>query len=161
MKEKDINLITQIKQNNINALTEFLDYHQKTINICKKKFSLDIDTILDKIFDIIICNKHIKNIDAYLYSMLRNYAYSLYKSQAKEKILNSKYSNSDLYSNLKSDIYFFNLIDCLDKDLQTILILRFINGYTIREIAKLTGIPKSTVDYRLRKSYTILSNKLS
>lgn len=161
MEKKDVNLINQIKQNNLDALNEFLEYHKNTINICIRKFSLDFDTILDKVFDIIINKKNIRNVDSYLYSILRNYAYSLYKSKNKEKILNSKYSKSDLYNNLKSDLYFLNLINCLDKNSQNILILKFINGYTIREISRLTGIPKSTVDYKLKKSYTILSDKLS
>ena len=104
--------------------------------------------------------EEIININAYIYTVLRNLRYAIYKKKIREQHCKNKYSTEDLKSEFHSNLEFFNLLKDLNNTDKAILILRYFNDLTIREIAEITDIKKSTVDYRLKRAHKLIANRL-
>ncbi|MGL4655502.1 MAG: RNA polymerase sigma factor [Sarcina sp.] len=104
--------------------------------------------------------KKIKNIDAYIYTVLRNLKYLLYKKKIREQTLQKYHFAEDLKSEFHSNLEFFNLLNCLDNSDKNLLILRYLNNLTIREISSVTNIKKSTVDYRIKRAHRLIASRL-
>lgn len=103
---------------------------------------------------------NIRNVNAYIYTVLKNQRYALNKREFLEKRLNAKYSKIETKEEFHSNVEFFDLLTDFNKKDQKILILRYINTLTIREIAQVINMKKSTVEYRLKRAHKLLANRL-
>lgn len=165
MNTKDYKLILEIKNNNPLAFEEFLINHKKIIDICCYQLNIDKDFILDKIFDLILLNtsvlQNIKNIDTYIFSCVKKLKYNNILKDKRECEKISRINKKELFSEFKSDIYFYDLIKIVDAELSELLKLRYLDDLTIRQIADIKNMSKSTVDYKLKKACNKIYYKLS
>ena len=110
----------------------------------------------------------IKNPGAYIYQIARAELANYYREKSKFKIISTENTvvvdpRPDLAENeqLNSDIA--TLKSCLkqlDKDYQDIIILRYIDGYSSGEIAKLLGKSKGAVRVMLHRALKELRNRI-
>lgn len=100
------------------------------------------------------------NLNAYIYTVLRNSKYAIYKNKIREQNYQNKYCTENLNSEFHSNLEFFNLLKDLNNSDKNILILRYFNNLTIREITEITNIKKSTVHYRLKRAHKLIANRL-
>ncbi|KEH90974.1 RNA polymerase sigma factor [Clostridium novyi A str. BKT29909] len=117
--------------------------------------------------------KFIKNIGcysergkprAYLYTIAKNLCINEYKKcnrevlNSDEIIINS--ITGDIFENIVDKITLQKLIGELSKEQQEVILLRFGQGLKLGEIAIITDTTRFTVQYRIKKSLTILKKKL-
>lgn len=62
--------------------------------------------------------------------------------------------------NVDDQLDLFELIDQLDENQKTLIILKFYDDYSNREIAEIMGIPEGTVKSRLHRTLHILRSKM-
>lgn len=76
-----------------------------------------------------------------------------------ESAMDIEYSEP-AFEDIHSDLVLRQLVNCLPEDLQEIVLLRFGQNLTIREIARILHMPLRTVQSRLRRALKKLKQKI-
>lgn len=144
----------------------FLNKYNKTITLCKGKYKIEDDEILEKINIIIEKQEIVDNIEGYIYVTLKNLYIANYKKIQKEKMMKNKILKQNAMgdigiSKFHSDLEFYDLLEIVKgKEDREILRLRFEEGFTIRKIAQTVNKPKSTVFDRIKKAQKQIAQRL-
>ena len=88
----------------------------------------------------------------WLTRILINECYKIYKQNKKIIYLENCNQEKLTYNDTYVDFETRNLIKGLDKDLKEIVILYYFEDFSVKEIAKIIGIPEGTVKSRLSRA---------
>ncbi len=162
----------------LNKFTSLYEKYEKTIYYTIKNFNIDEYTIEDltqeiyiiivKKLDDIDLNNH-KKTQNYIITITRNYCINYKRSLAKrEEILNKEISDFSIESmdllqqiiNKEQIHLMFEEIKKLDDIYKSVLELKYLEGFSNKEIAYILKIKKKTVEMRLYCAKIILKKCL-
>lgn len=114
--------------------------------------------------------KFIKEMDRYKeYGKLKNYLYVIAKNSIRDYVRKTKNVNLELVKERYDDggidrkliqMSIWEALDSLEGVDKEIIILRYYQELRIKDISQITGIPTSTVRYKLKNAEKALKNRL-
>lgn len=164
-------LVRQAKQGNKQAFEELiLLYHKDLYKIAKVRLFIEED-INDVIQETIISAyqsinslHNLSKFKSWLIKILINKCNEIYRRKQRENSVSFESIEADkyLYQNYKieSDLEFYNIIECLNLDERTILILYYVEGYKPKEISKILNINCNTVRSKLLRAKNKVKDNL-
>lgn len=153
MRKKDILLA---KNGDKQAFEKIIRYYQDDLyKIARVRLSSDEDindAVQETIISIYESLHQLRNISkfkSWMITILINKCNLIYKKNTLYNRISSEISlNNETFTNdihCESNLEFFNIIDKLDLDERTILILHFVENYKFNEIAKILNMNSSTI----------------
>lgn len=170
-KEMEKELVKQTKKGNKQAFEELiLLYHKDLYKIAKVRLFIEED-INDAIQETIISAyqsiSSLHNISKFKYWLIKiliNKCNEICRKRKRENNISFELVEADKYVsqnyNIESDLEFYNIIECLNLDERTILILYYVEGYKPKEIAKILHINGNTVRSKLLRGKNKIKNNL-
>lgn len=164
-------LVKQAKKGNKQAFEKLiLLYHKDLYKIAKVRLLLEED-INDAIQETIILAYqsinslyNISKFKAWLIKILINKCNEICRKKKRENNISFESIEADKYVsqyyNLESDLEFYNILECLNIDERTILVLYYVEGYKPKEIAKILHINCNTIRSKLLRSKNKIKNNL-
>ncbi len=163
--------LTRLK-NGENCLVEFIDYSRGYIKYIAFKYLIDksltedvIYSVYDKILNNIQAFDKDKNGMAWIAKITQNEAYFVNNTEKNQK---SDINEQDIKEPIEFDedqrLLSYTVeraMGKLDKLEREIVEYNIFMGLTVREIAKITNMPKSTVAYKLKQALKNLEEILS
>ena len=156
-------LVKQAKKGNKKAFEEIILHYQNDLyRIAKTRFN-DEEDINDAIQETIISAYesigklfNTDKIKSWLITILINKCNHIYKQKQKNNFISYENINAERYvSSLDkndSDLEFNNLINLLNDDEKTIIVLYYAEGYKTKEIAKILKMKESTVRNKILRA---------
>lgn len=154
------------------CLVEFIDYSRGYIKYIAYKYLADKSLTEDVIYS--VYNKILHNIQtfdnsknglAWIVKITQNEAYSVNNSEINQKgeIITCKAKEQAEYDENQRLLSFTveRAMSRLEDFERELVEYNVFMGLTVREIAKITNIPKSTVAYKLKKAFIKLKEFLS
>lgn len=168
MKEKK--LIKEAKNGDKKAFEELiLYYHKDLYKIARTRLSKE-DDINDAIQDTILMVfksledlRDISKFRSWLITILINQCNSIYKKNNLSSFISYESINAEkIYTEnlLHTDIEFYSLIDKVDTDERTILILHYIENYKFKEIANILQMNEATVRSKFFRAKKKIQNDM-
>lgn len=168
MKEK--RLIKKAINGNKKAFEELiLYYHKDLYKIARTRLSNE-DDICDAIQETILSVynsletlRDISKFKSWLITILINQCNSIYKKNSLSNIVSYESINAEkIYTEnlLHTDIEFYSLIDKVDTDERTILILHYVENYKLKEIANILQMNEATVRSKLFRAKKKIQNDM-
>lgn len=169
---ENINKYLSKLKNGEDCLVEFIDYSRGYIKYIAYKYLTDKSLTDDVIYS--VYNKILHNIQAFdnsknglawIVKIAQNEAYSVNNSEINQKgeIITCK-ANTQAEFDEDQILLSFTIERAMSKleDFERELVeYNVFMGLTVREIAKITNIPKSTVAYKLKQAFIKLEKFLS
>ncbi len=159
-------------KNGEDCLIEFIDYSRGYIKYIAFKYLLDKSLIEDVIFS--VYDKILHNIQsfdksknglAWIVKITQNETYFVNNSELTQKgSIGTRNTNEQVEFDEDRRLLSFSVeraMDKLDESEREIVEYNIFMGLTIREIAKILNIPKSTVAYKLKTALNKLKGFLS
>lgn len=154
------------------CLKDFIDYSRGYLRYIACKYLIDkslVDDVIYLAYDKILCAiqtfDSTKNGQAWIVKITQNEAYKLNRNEAVQDVALEDYKK-ELHSHSFNENDRLNKYDieramtALDEHERTIIEYKVFMGMTVREIAKLMNIPKSTVAYNLKQALKRLEKYL-
>lgn len=155
------NLIKKAKKGDIDAFEEVILYYKNDLYKIARTRLNKSDDIDDAIQETIITAYqsihkliNISKFKSWLITILITKCKYIYK----QKNNTISYDNIDAekfisnYSDINSNIEFYNLLDALDNDEKTIMVLYYSEGYKTKEISKILNINDSTIRNKISRA---------
>lgn len=164
-------LVKQAKKGNKKAFEEIILHYQNDLyRIAKTRFN-DEEDINDAIQETIISAYesigklfNTDKIKSWLITILINKCNHIYKQKQKNNFISYDNINAERYvSSLDkndSDLEFNNLINLLNDDEKTIIVLYYAEGYKTKEIVKILKMKESTVRNKILRAKRKIQNDL-
>ena len=164
-------LVKQAKKGDKHAFEELiLLYHKDLYKIAKVRLITEED-INDAIQETIISAyqsinslHNISKFKSWLIKILVNKTNEIYRKKKVENNISFESIEADKYVtqtyDIESDLEFYNIIECLNIDERTILILYYVEGYKLKEISKILHINSNTVRSKLLRSKKKIKNNI-
>lgn len=164
-------LVKQAKKGNKQAFEELiLLYHQDLYKIAKVKLVLEED-INDAIQETIISAyqsinslHNVSKFKAWLIKILINKSNEICRKKKRENNISFESIEADKYIsqtyNIESNLEFYNILECLNIDERTIIVLYYVEGYKPKEISKILHINCNTIRSKLLRSKNKIKNNL-
>lgn len=163
--------VKKAKKGDKKAFEKLIVYYQNDLYKIAKTRLKENDDIDDAIQETIIsAYKSIKYLfndskfKSWLITILINKCNYIYKQKEKIKTISYDYLDGEKYISPKiefeSNIEFNNLMDLLNNDEKTILVLYYCEGYKSKEIAKILKMKDSTVRNKILRAKKKLKNDL-
>lgn len=154
--------IRKIKNGDRQALGELIEmYYSDILRYCRRHTSdrgcaedAAQETFM-KMVRYLDANSFQGEFRAFLYKIARNTCIDMARKRCREDVpledleWEPDYSENG-FGQAEGDLYLHQMIQNLEPDMQEILILRFGQNLTIKEIAQVTGLPMRTVQSKLR-----------
>lgn len=168
----NINKYLSRLKNGEDCLKEFIDYSRGYLQYIAYKYLIDkslVEDVLflayDKILQALQTFDNTKNGLAWIVKIAQNEAYKLNRDEAVNEVALEDYhttvDNSQVDSERINNYDVEMAIARLSKQERAIIEYKIFMGMTIREIAKLLDIPKSTVAYTLKQALKKLKKYLT
>ncbi|MCH5155732.1 MAG: sigma-70 family RNA polymerase sigma factor [Clostridiales bacterium] len=170
-REKINEYLSRLQQGE-DCLKEFIDYTRGYINFIAYKYLADKSLVEDVVF--LTYHKILRAIQtfdssnngqAWIVKIAQNEAYRFNRDEVTDDVPLEKYQHVAHYTfNEKEHLNKYDIeraIARLDEQEQTIIEYKIYMGMTVREIAKLMNIPKSTIAYTLKQALKKLENYLT
>ena len=164
-------LVKQANKGNKKAFEEIILHYQNDLyRIAKTRFN-DEEDINEAIQETIISAYesigklfNTDKIKSWLITILINKCNHIYKQKQKNNFISYDNINAERYvSSLDkndSDLEFNNLINLLNDDEKTIIVLYYAEGYKAKEIAKILKMKESTVRNKILRAKRKIQNDL-
>ncbi len=168
---ENINKYLSKLKNGEDCLIEFMDYSRGYIKYIAYKYLTDKSLIEDVIY--FAYNKVLHNIRsfdksknglAWIAKITQNEAYVVNNDEIKQKNINLRTTNEQAEFDEEQILLSFTTeraMSKLEESERAIVEYNIFMGLTVREISKITKIPKSTVAYKLKLALDKLKNFLS
>lgn len=159
-------LVKKAQQQDAEAFIQLMEMHKESMyKIAHSYLKRDADiadvmqeTILD-CFEKIQTLKDPNYFKTWLIRILINNCNDIIRKESKVCLL-EHYEGLEIEAVAEDLTEFRELLNSLDEKYRTILILYYVEGYRIREIAGLLDMNESTVNSRLRRSRMMLKKEL-
>ena len=159
-------LVKKAQQQDAEAFIQLMEMHKESMyKIAHSYLKRDADiadamqeTILD-CFEKIQILKDPNYFKTWLIRILINNCNDIIRKESKVCLL-EHYEGLEIEAVAEDLTEFRELLNSLDEKYRTILILYYVEGYRIREIAGLLDMNESTVNSRLRRSRMMLKKEL-
>lgn len=159
-------LVKKAQQQDAEAFIQLMEMHKESMyKIAHSYLKRDADiadamqeTILD-CFEKIQTLKDPKYFKTWLIRILINNCNDIIRKESKVCLL-EHYEGLEIEAVAEDLTEFRELLNSIDEKYRTILILYYVEGYRIREIAGLLDMNESTVNSRLRRSRMMLKKEL-
>jgi len=159
-------LVKKAQQQDAEAFIQLMEMHKESMyKIAHSYLKRDADiadamqeTILD-CFEKIQTLKNPNYFKTWLIRILINNCNDIIRKESKVCLL-EHYEGLEIEAVAEDLTEFRELLNSLDEKYRTILILYYVEGYRIREIAGLLDMNESTVNSRLRRSRMMLKKEL-
>lgn len=102
----------------------------------------------------------IKNLESYLYAVARNLCVDFYRIQPLESIANEKMIGTDDCEWNSTRLVLEQAMEDLPDDEREVLFLRYTNGVSVNEIAKIIGVSRFSVYRKEKHALKVLRDKL-
>ena len=164
-------LVKKAQRGDKQSFTKLILYYQKDLyKIARIRLSNEED-INDAVQETIITayksidNLHeISKFKSWLITILINKCNFIYRKQTLNNTISYENINAEKFFSkefeINSDLEFYNLISKLYIDEKTILILHYVEGYKLNEIAQILNIKDSTVRSKLLRAKNKIKNDL-
>lgn len=164
-------LIKKAKKGNKQAFEKLILYYEKDLYKIARVRLANEEDINDAIQETIIAVyesiddlREISKFKSWMITILINKCNSVYKKNSLYNQVSYENINAEefLYKNfdINSDVEFFSLINKLDLDERTILILHYVEKYKLTEIAQILNMKDSTVRSKLLRAKSKIKNDL-
>lgn len=164
-------LIKKAKKGNKQAFEKLILYYEKDLYKIARVRLANEEDINDAIQETIIAVYEsiddlleISKFKSWMITILINKCNSVYKKNSLYNQVSYENINAEefLYKNfdINSDVEFFSLINKLDLDERTILILHYVEKYKLTEIAQILNMKDSTVRSKLLRAKSKIKNDL-
>lgn len=164
-------LVKQAKNGNKDAFNKLIYYYQNDLYRIAKTRLLQDDDIYDAIQETIISAyksisklHNISSFKSWIIKILINNCNNIYTSNNCKKTVpydSIQYENQIVsHDNLSSNLEFDNLMNLLNYDERTILVLYYVEGYKSIEIAKILDINENTVRSKILRAKTKIKNNV-
>lgn len=164
-------LIKKAKKGNKQAFEKLILYYEKDLYKIARVRLANEEDINDAIQETIIAVyesiddlREISKFKSWMITILINKCNSAYKKNSLYNQVSYENINAEefLYKNfdINSDVEFFSLINKLDLDERTILILHYVEKYKLTEIAQILNMKDSTVRSKLLRAKSKIKNDL-
>jgi len=159
-------LVKKAQQQDAEAFIQLMEMHKESMyKIAHSYLKRDADiadamqeTILD-CFEKIQTLKNPNYFKTWLIRILINNCNDIIRKESKVCLL-EHYEGLEIEAVAEDLTEFRELLNSIDEKYRTILILYYVEGYKIREIAGLLDMNESTVNSRLRRSRMMLKKEL-
>jgi len=159
-------LVKKAQQQDAEAFIQLMEMHKESMyKIAHSYLKRDADiadamqeTILD-CFEKIQTLKNPNYFKTWLIRILINNCNDIIRKESKVCLL-EHYEGLEIEAVAEDLMEFRELLNSIDEKYRTILILYYVEGYKIREIAGLLDMNESTVNSRLRRSRMMLKKEL-
>ena len=159
-------LVKKAQQQDAEAFIQLMEMHKESMyKIAHSYLKRDADiadvmqeTILD-CFEKIQTLKDPNYFKTWLIRILINNCNDIIRKESKVCLL-EHYEGLEIEAVAEDLMEFRELLNSIDEKYRTILILYYVEGYRIREIAGLLDMNESTVNSRLRRSRMMLKKEL-
>ena len=159
-------LVKKAQQQDAEAFIQLMEMHKESMyKIAHSYLKRDADiadamqeTILD-CFEKIQTLKDPNYFKTWLIRILINNCNDIIRKESKVCLL-EHYEGLEIEAVAEDLMEFRELLNSIDEKYRTILILYYVEGYKIREIAGLLDMNESTVNSRLRRSRMMLKKEL-
>lgn len=154
-----------------NCLKDFIDYSRGYLRYIAYKYLIDkslVDDVIYLAYDKILCAiqtfDSTKNGQAWIVKITQNEAYKLNRDEISRDVALEDYKKElsrSFNENERVNKYDIErAVSLLDEHERTIIEYKVFMGMTVREIAKLMDVPKSTVAYNLKQALKKLERYL-
>lgn len=166
-----IELIKKAKEGDEEAFSELICLKRHNLyKIARTRLSNndDIeDAIQETIIETFKSIKKLKNEQAFnnwIIKVLINKCNRIYRNNNKNKISYEKLELDDFYicdnkNDLEGNMDFFYMLDGLNYDERIVIILFYMEDYSIKEISKILNVKENTLKTRLRRAKEKIKNK--
>lgn len=164
-------LVKKAKKGNKRAFEELILYYQKDLyKIAKVRLSKEED-INDAVQETIITAyesldslQEISKFKSWLITILINKCNFIYRKKVSYNTVSYEDINAERYFSenfeIINDMEFYGLINKLDLEERTILILHYVEGYKLKEIAQILNIKDSTIRSKLLRAKNKIKSDL-
>ncbi len=162
-------LVKKAKNGDVDAFSSLIKKYQKDlykIAKCRLRLEEDVcDAVQDTLISAYISISKLKNekyFKTWLIKILINNCNDIYKKKNNNIIYfeNIVFDTDECINEKNSNIDFYNLIDDLDIEERTILVLLYSETYKAKEIAKMLNLNYSTVRSKIKRAKAKLEKKL-
>lgn len=164
-------LVKKAKRGNKDAFEKLIIYYQNDLYKIAKTRLRENDDIDDAIQETIISayqsiNKlfNVSKFKAWLITILINKCNYIYKQKEKNKSVSYDYIEAEKHISqrleFESSTDFDSLMNLLNQDEKTILVLYYYEGYKLKEIARILKIKDSTVRSKILRAKKKIKNNL-
>ena len=154
-KEGDTDEIGKIILENMQSLYRVAFSILRTEQEIEDAVSNTVVAVFEKIHTL----KHEEYAKTWITKILINECYKIYNHNKKIVYLEN-YNCEDTYDLNENDINVKEIIEKLDKDLKTIVVLYYFEDFSVKEISQMVKIPEGTVKSRLSRARAELQKKL-
>lgn len=164
-------LIRKAQKGNEEAFTKLILYIKNDLYKIAKTRIIEEEDIQDVIQETMIETyksirklKDIQKFKIWVIKILINKCNKLYKKRYKGDVYISdhdldKHITSNSYSNMENDLNFYSLINTLDYNERIIIVLYYMEKYTVKEIAKILKMKENTVKSKLYRARIKIKEK--
>lgn len=165
-------LISKVKQGDVNAMNELItSYYPEILRYClwhAPNRAAAEDAVQETFLKAIRCFGryiHRGNFRAFLYRIAANTCTDMRRKKSTEELSLNEWESDFPYEEegfqtVQDDLQLRQLVRNLPGKLQEIILLRFGQDLTLREISEITDIPLRTVQSRLRSAMKQLKKEL-
>lgn len=160
------NLVIKAQRNDAEAFIQLIEMNKESMyKIARSYLKCDAD-VADAMQDTILdCFEKIHTLQkpqyfkTWMIRILINNCNDIIR-KGKMLPLFEDYKDIELEAHTEDLTEFLELLDSIDEKYRTVLILYYVEGYKIREIAQILELNENTVSSRLRRSRMILKREL-
>lgn len=160
------NLVIKAQRNDAEAFIRLMELNKESMyKIARSYLHCDAD-VADAMQDTILdCFEKIQTLQkpayfkTWMIRILINNCNDIIR-KAKKLQLYGDYREVEMEAHAEDLTAFLELLETIDEKYRTILILYYVEGYKIKEIAEILEMKESTVNSRLQRSRTMLEREL-
>lgn len=148
-------LVKRAMHKDAKAFVDLMQYHMQSMYKVARSFLRNDDDIADAIQETILTCfekldtlKEPKYFKTWMTRILINHCKDILKNNFRQ-FPQEDFTNSQAFWMPMENLEFYELLDTLDEKYKTILILYYVEGFKVAEIAQLLDLKQSTVKMRL------------